>query len=87
MPPRQCKSKIIEPTTKSHLSDSEIMRILTLAHTGVSTQTIADQVNRSQSTVGRIKRTVTEGSGLSVGEPKKTQNQDNLENARIEEDY
>jgi transposase len=57
MPPRQCKSKIIEPTAKSRLSDSEIMRILTLAHTGVSTQKIADQVNWSQSTVGWIKHT------------------------------
>jgi hypothetical protein len=30
---------------------------------------------------------VTEGPGLGVGEPRKTQNQDNLENARIEENY
>jgi hypothetical protein len=35
----------------------------------------------------RFNSIVTEGSGLGVGEPKKTQNQDNLENARIEEDY
>jgi hypothetical protein len=36
---------------------------------------------------GATSDTVTEGSGLGVGEPKKTQDQGNLENARIGEDY
>src|SRR5579862_118754 len=45
------------PVYRSHLSDSEIMRILTLAHGGRSSREITDQVNRSQSTVSRIIRT------------------------------
>ena len=45
------------PIYKSHLSDSEIMRILTLAHGGQSSREITDQVSHSQSTVSRIMRT------------------------------
>ena len=83
MPPRQCKSKIIEPTAKSRVSDSEIMRILTLAHTGVSTQIIANQVSRSPSTVGRIKHTYnyetfTSRSLTSISKWKTTIHQDRI---------
>jgi len=46
-----------KPRLNSHLSDSEIARILTLGHKGVSTRAIASEVTRSQSTVSRVLRT------------------------------
>lgn len=57
MAPRRRHTTSGTPTRNSHLSDSEIMRILTLAHTGLSSRAIADQVSRSQSTVSRVTRT------------------------------
>jgi transposase len=57
MPARQQRSIASNPRPNSHLSDSEIARILTLGHSGLSTRTIALKVTRSQTTVCRILRT------------------------------
>ena len=57
MPARRQPSNTSKPRPNSHLSDSEITRILTLDHTGFSTRAIASKVTRSQSTVSRILRT------------------------------
>lgn len=54
MAPRRRKPPSPNPVYRSHLSDSEIMRILTLAHTGLSSRAIAAQVGRGQTTVLRI---------------------------------
>ena len=59
MAPRRRKAPPPNPMYKSHLSDSEIMRILTLAHTGLSSREIAAQVSRGQSTILRITHTYT----------------------------
>ena len=57
MPSSQQSSTTSKPRLNSHLSDSEIARILTLDHNGFSTRAIASEVTRSQSTVCRILRT------------------------------
>jgi len=57
MPPSRQSSTTPKPRLNSHLSDSEIARILTLDHNGFSTRVIASEVTRSQSTVCRILRT------------------------------
>jgi len=57
MPARRQASNPPNPQPKSHLSDAEIARILTLDHSGLSTRAIASEVARSQSTVSRILRT------------------------------
>jgi IS30 family transposase len=44
------------PPPKTVLSDSEIIRILTLGHTGLKLPAIAKEVGRGQSTVSRILR-------------------------------
>ena len=54
MPARRQSSKDSKPRSGSHLSDSEIMRILTLAHTSLSNRAIANKVGRSQSSVSRM---------------------------------
>ena len=57
MAPSRRFIKTIKPIAGTHLSDSEIMRILTLDHMELSARTIADQVGRAPSTVSRILRT------------------------------
>jgi transposase len=57
MPARHQSSKPSNARTYSQLSDSEIMQILTLGHSGLSTRDIARQVTRSPSTVCRILQT------------------------------
>ena len=57
MPSSRQSSTTPKPRLNSHLSDSEIARILTLDHNGFSTRAIASEVTRSQSTVCRILRT------------------------------
>ena len=57
MPPRHQPLKPSKAYTYSQLSDSEIMRILTLNHSGLSTREIARQLTRSPSTVSRILHT------------------------------
>jgi len=57
MPPRrQCPIASKLPPN-SHLSDSEIAKILALHHSDLSTRAIASEVVRSQSMVSRILRT------------------------------
>ena len=57
MPSRQQCPIASKPRPNSHLSDSEIAKILALHHSGLSTRAIASEVARSQSTVSRILRT------------------------------
>lgn len=57
MPPRRQPQIAAKPVSKTHLSDSEIARILAFAHMGHPSRGIADKVGRSQSTVSRIIRT------------------------------
>jgi len=57
MPLSRKPSTTPKPRLNTHLSDSEIARILTLDHTGLSTQAIALEVAHSQTTVYRILRT------------------------------
>ena len=57
MPARHQPSKPSKPRPNSHLSDSEITRILTLDHSGLSGWAIASQVNRGEATVRRNLKT------------------------------
>jgi IS30 family transposase len=57
MPARHQPSKPSKPHLNSHLSDSEITRILTLDHFGLSGRAIARQVDRGESTIRRILKT------------------------------
>jgi DDE superfamily endonuclease/Transposase len=57
MSPNQNPPANLNPHPKSVLSDSEIMRILTLAHKGLGCTTITREVGRGQTTVSRIMRT------------------------------
>ena len=57
MPARRQPSNTSKPRPNSHLSDSEITRMLTLDHSDLSTRAIASEMTRSQSIVSRILRT------------------------------
>ena len=57
MPVRQKSPIASKPRPNSHLSDSEIAKILALDHSGLSTRAIASEVVCSQSTVSRILQT------------------------------
>lgn len=57
MPARRQCSIASKPQPHSHLSDSEIAKILTLDHSGLSTRAIASEVARGRSTVSRILQT------------------------------
>ena len=57
MAPRCRGTASPKPMCNLHLSDSEIMRILTLAFIGQSSQAIADKVGHSQSSLSRVTRT------------------------------
>ena len=57
MPPRRQCPIASKLSPNSHLSDSEIAKILALHHSDLSTRAIASEVVRSQSMVSRILRT------------------------------
>lgn len=57
MAPRKKPPPMPAPMPKTVLSDSEIMRILTLSHMGLSSYAIAKEVHRGRSTVSRILQT------------------------------
>jgi transposase len=57
MAPRKNTPTKPNPRRNSVLSDSEIMRILTLGHTGLKSPAIAKKVGRGQTTVSRMLRT------------------------------
>src|SRR5271170_8124339 len=57
MPSRQQCPIASKPWPNSHLSDSEIAKILALHHSDLSTRAIASEVARSQSMISRILRT------------------------------
>lgn len=44
------------PRARSHLSDAEISRILSMAHNGLTQREIADEVPRSQTVISRVTR-------------------------------
>ena len=57
MPACRQRSDASKPRSNSHLSDSEIAKILTLDHSGLSTRAIASEVMRGQTTVCRVLQT------------------------------
>ena len=83
MAPRKNPPEDFKPAPKTVLKDSEIMRILCLAHQGLTSPVIAKEVRRSQPTVSRIIRTYDynnfNGRVLTrIGKRKTTKHQDRI---------